>query len=210
MKKRDFILIITLLSLFAFIVVLLETGKIIKLENLVYAKMTEYMIPLFTVSFKIITNIGGPVIIIAICLVLNFLHTTRKKYGVPVVITVFVSYILNIILKNIFLRQRPNVLRLVTETSYSFPSGHSMINSAMYTMLILLLLKNSNKKVKTIILCISLVILFILIGISRIYLGVHYLGDVLAGWILGILVSFLIYLMFCKIEIISKHNNNKN
>ena len=196
MKKRDFFLIITLISLFAFIVVLLETGQIVRIENLVYNTLSEYINPIFTTIVKIITNIGGPVIITIICLVLLLLHATRKKYGVPVFVTVATSFILNCILKNIFLRPRPDVLRLVTETSYSFPSGHSMVNASLYTILVLLLLKNSSKKGKTIILSISFVILFLLIGISRIYLGVHYLGDVLAGWILGILVAFVIYLIF--------------
>lgn len=205
MKKRDFILIITLISLFAFIVVLLETGKIIKIENFIYNKMVVYMNPVFTIIFKIFTNIGGPVIITIICLVLLILHTTRKKYGIPVFVTVISSFVLNTVLKNIFLRPRPSVLRLVTETSYSFPSGHSMINAALYTILILLLLKNANKKGKRIIASISLVILFLIIGISRIYLGVHYFGDVLAGWVLGILVAFIVYLIFKKIE--SKKQN---
>ena len=204
MKKRDIILIITLISLFAFIVVFLETGRIIRIENIVYGILSIYINPVFTVIVKIITNIGGPVIIAIICLVLLLLHATRKRYGIPVFITVITSFILNCILKNIFLRPRPNVLRLVNETSYSFPSGHSMVNASLYTILVLLLLSNSNKKGKRIILSISLIILFLLIGVSRIYLGVHYLGDVLAGWILGVLIAFVVYLIFEKI------NNKKN
>lgn len=200
MKKRDVIFIITLISLFAFIVVLLETGKIIQIENIVYNFLSKYINPSFTIIVKVITNIGGPVIITIICIVLLLLHATRKKYGIPVLVTLVTSFILNCVLKNIFLRPRPNVLRLVTETSYSFPSGHSMVNASLYTILVLLLLNNSNKKGKRIILSISLIILFLLIGISRIYLGVHYLGDVLAGWILGILVAFVVYLIFKKIN----------
>ena len=204
MKKRDFILIVTLISLFAVIVVLLETGRIIRIENMVYNLLSQYINPIFTVIVKIITNIGGPVLITMICLVLLLLHATRKKYGVPVFVTVVISFLLNCILKNIFLRPRPNILRLVTETSYSFPSGHSMINASLYTILILLLLSNSSQKMKHIILSISLILLCILIGISRIYLGVHYLGDVLAGWILGVLVAFVVYLILKKINLNNK------
>ena len=61
MKRRDFILIITLLSIFAFIVVLLETGKIVGIENFVYRNISLYINPIFTIIVKIITNIGGPV-----------------------------------------------------------------------------------------------------------------------------------------------------
>lgn len=201
MKKKDIVLVITLLSLFAFIVILLETGKIIRIENAVYMYISSYMNPIFTIIVKIITNLGGPVIIAIICLVLCGLHQTRMKYGIPVVITVFSSFILNTILKYIFARQRPSVLRLINETSYSFPSGHSMINASLYTIIILLLLKNADKKGKRIIASISLVILFIIIGLSRIYLGVHYFGDVIAGWILGVFVAFVIYLVIKYLEI---------
>lgn len=200
MKRRDFILIITLLSLFAFIVVLLETGKIVGIENFVYKNISLYINPIFTIIVKIITNIGGPVIIAIICLVLCTLHQTRMKYGIPVFITVVISFILNTILKYIFARQRPSVLRLINETSYSFPSGHSMINAALYTIIILLLLKNADKKGKRIIVSISLVILFVIIGLSRVYLGVHYFGDVLAGWILGVFVAFIVYLVIKYFE----------
>lgn len=208
LKKRDIFFVITLMSLFAMIVVLLETGKIVKIENIAYTELSEWITPTFTVIVKIITNIGGPLIILSICLVLLFLHTTRKKFGIPVTIAVVSSFLLNTILKNIFARPRPDVLRLVTENSYSFPSGHSMINASLYTILVLLILKNSSKKKRSVIISISLIILFLLIGISRIYLGVHYLGDVLAGWTLGVLVSFIIYLIFKKVE--SKNNNNSN
>ena len=76
-----------------------------------------------------------------------------------------------------------------------------MINAALYTIIILLLLKNADKKGKRIIASISLVILFIIIGLSRIYLGVHYFGDVIAGWILGVFVAFVIYLVIKYLEI---------
>lgn len=122
------------------------------------------------------------------------------KYGIPVFITVVISFVLNTILKYIFARQRPSVLRLINETSYSFPSGHSMINAALYTIIILLLLKNADKKGKRIIVSISLVILFVIIGLSRVYLGVHYFGDVLAGWILGVFVAFIVYLVIKYFE----------
>ena len=158
------------------------------------------MNPIFTIIVKIITNIGGPVIIAIICLVLCVLHQTRIKYGIPVVITVTLSFILNTILKYIFARQRPSVLRLVNETSYSFPSGHSMINAALYTIIILLLLKNADKKGKRIIASISLAVLFVIIGLSRVYLGVHYFGDVLAGWVLGVLVAFVVYVVIKYLE----------
>ena len=205
MKKRDIAFIIILISLFAGIVVLLETGKIIKIESIFYGFLAKHINTEFTIFFKTITYIGGPVAIALFCITLLIFHHTRKSYGIPVCITLVSSYVLNFILKHVFLRPRPDILRLVTEKSYSFPSGHSMINASIYTILILLMLSNANKKGKKIIISISLVILFVLIGISRIYLGVHYLGDVIAGWILGVLVAFIVYLVFRKIKILKNN-----
>lgn len=76
------------------------------------------------------------------------------------------------------------------QVGYSFPSGHSMVSMAFYGFLIYLIYNNiKNKYIKWILIC-SLSILIILIGISRIYLGVHYTSDVLAGFLLSI--SYLV------------------
>lgn len=76
------------------------------------------------------------------------------------------------------------------KVGYSFPSGHSMVSMAFYGFLIYLIYNNiKNKYIKWILIC-SLSILIILIGISRIYLGVHYTSDVLAGFLLSI--SYLV------------------
>lgn len=76
------------------------------------------------------------------------------------------------------------------QVGYSFPSGHSMVSMAFYGFLIYLIYNNiKNKYIKWILIC-SLSILIILIGISRIYLGVHYTSDVLAGFLISI--SYLV------------------
>lgn len=200
MKKKEVVFVISLFFLFFIVVVSLKTGIILSIENDVYNFLSKFITPLITVFVKILTNIGGPFVIVPLCSILIFFKNTRKKFGIPVIITLGVSYIINFILKNIFSRPRPNILRLINETSYSFPSGHSMINAAIYTILILILLKKYDNRVKGLVISILFIILFVLIGLSRIYLGVHYLGDVLAGWILGVLVAYVVYIIMNKIE----------
>ena len=87
-------------------------------------------------------------------------------------------------------RPRPIEFRIIDENGYSFPSGHSMVSAAFYGFLIYLIYKNiKNKYLKWgLITILSLLIIFI--GISRIYLGVHYTSDVLAGFLISI--SYLI------------------
>ena len=97
---------------------------------------------------------------------------------------------LNLLLKNIVQRPRPNEFRLIDETGYSFPSGHSMVSMAFYGFLIYLIYKFVKSKRLKWILIIILSALIITIGISRIYLGVHYTSDVLAGFTIS--VSYLV------------------
>ena len=94
-----------------------------------------------------------------------------------------------------FERERPNILRLVSESSYSFPSGHAMVNMALYTILIIYTFKFLDSKKLKIPLIIGMTFLIIAIGFTRIYLGVHYAGDILGGWFLGFAVSMIIYMI---------------
>ena len=90
-------------------------------------------------------------------------------------------------------RARPTGFRLITETGYSFPSGHSMVSMAFYGYLIYLIYKNvRNKKLRWAFIT-GFGLLIFIIGMSRIYLGVHYTSDVFAGFLfsLGYLVVYI-------------------
>ena len=109
--------------------------------------------------------------------------------------------LLNILLKNIVQRPRPIDYRLIEEVGYSFPSGHSMISMAFYGFIIFLIFrygKNKNKVFWEVLLG----IIIFLIGISRIYLGVHYASDVVAGFLIAI------FYLFVYITVILKINNH--
>ena len=75
---------------------------------------------------------------------------------------------------------------MINESGFSFPSGHAMVATAFYGILIFLILKTDIKKVYKKIWIIVLSTVILLIGISRIYLGVHYASDVIAGFSLSI------------------------
>lgn len=203
MKKFDLkkiLLIVIPIILFAFFALYIQAGYSIRFENWVYAEAVEHMNPFLTNIIRIITHLGDPIIVTSITILLVIIPKTRKKVGYPMAAAVIVSEALNLILKEIFARERPNILQLVNETTYSFPSGHAMINTTVYTMLGIFAIKyiRSKKiKISVIIMCI---IMPLIISFSRVYLGVHYAGDVLGGMLLGFAVTVFIYALLKKEE----------
>ncbi len=203
MKKFDLkkiLLIVIPIILFAFLALYIQAGYSIRFENWVYAEAVEHMNPFLTNIIRIITHLGDPIIVTSITILLVIIPKTRKKVGYPMAAAVIVSEALNLILKEIFARERPNILQLVNETTYSFPSGHAMINTTVYTMLGIFAIKYiRSKKIKipVIIMCI---IMPLIISFSRVYLGVHYAGDVLGGMLLGFAVTVFIYALLKKEE----------
>ena len=138
---------------------------------------------------KFVTNFGGAIFLILLTVIL-FIVIKNKKIGVSILGNLVIVTILNQVLKAILQRPRPTEFRIVEETGYSFPSGHSMASMAFYGYLIYLIYKHiENKYIKwTLIALLS--ILICTIGVSRIYLGVHYTSDVLGGFLISI--SYLI------------------
>ncbi len=203
MKKFDLkkiLLIVIPIILFAFLALYIQAGYSIRFENWVYAEAVEHMNPFLTNIIRIITHLGDPIIVTSITILLVIIPKTKKKVGYPMAAAVIVSEALNLILKEIFARERPNILQLVNETTYSFPSGHAMINTTVYTMLGIFAIKyiRSKKiKISVIIMCI---IMPLIISFSRVYLGVHYAGDVLGGMLLGFAVTVFIYALLKKEE----------
>lgn len=140
---------------------------------------------ILTIIFKIITHLGGAYCLIIIA-ILSAIFVKNKKIAFAIPINLMLSTLLNLLLKNIVERPRPIGYRLIDETGYSFPSGHSMISAAFYGLIIYFIWKNvKNTKLKYAS-CILLWILIVLIGISRIYLGVHYASDVVGGFTISI------------------------
>ena len=155
-----------------------------------YKLISTFLISDFVTPIaKFITNFGGA-IFLSIATVMLFLLIKNKKIGLSIISNIVIITVLNQLLKRILQRPRPTEFRIVEETGYSFPSGHSMVSMAFYGYLIYLIYRYiKNKYVKWTLITI-LSILICLIGISRIYLGVHYTSDVLGGFMISI--SYLV------------------
>ena len=172
-----------------------------------YKMVSTFLISDFaTPVAKFITNFGGAIFLILTAIVLTIL-IKNKKIGLAILLNLTIITILNQLLKRILQRPRPTEYRIIEETGYSFPSGHSMVSMAFYGYLIYLIYKYvKNKYIKWI----SIALLSILIGtigISRIYLGVHYTSDVLGGFLIS--VSYLIiYVSAINKFLIGKDGSN--
>ena len=155
-----------------------------------YKIISTFLISDFTIPIaKFITNFGGAIILIVVTIAL-FISIKNKKIRLSIFSNLVIITILNQLLKRILQRPRPTEYRIIEETGYSFPSGHSMISMAFYGYLIYLIYKYVKNKYIKWISIILLSILICVIGISRIYLGVHYTSDVLGGFLISI--SYLI------------------
>ena len=137
--------------------------------------------PVFTAFFRFITDFGYvQILLILLVIILIVFHKYRFAYILPIHVTI--SVIFNMILKNIFARPRPEMIRLIDEAGFSFPSGHAMVTMVAYGYLIYVVHHYIQQKWLRYSLIAFLVFIIVSVGFSRIYLGVHYLTDVLAGY----------------------------
>lgn len=158
------------------------------LYNLVICFKNDYM----TYFLKFITLFGGEYIILFITFL--FLLFKNKKYFLALFLDMILVVLLNYFLKIIFLRERPIDLMIINETGYSYPSGHSMIAVGFYGFIIYLIWKMKIGNNCKYLLSFLISMLIILIGLSRIYLGVHFPSDVIGGY--SVSFCFLILYIF--------------
>lgn len=138
------------------------------------------------------TKIGEVWAMIALSLMV-ICYMKLKKYNIETLffaITMILSGVLNPLLKNVFDRERPTLLRLIDISGFSFPSGHAMGSTAFFGSLIYIIFRNADKSVKPYLIGIC-VICISMISSSRVYIGVHYPTDIIAGIIGGIICILL-------------------
>lgn len=153
--------------------------------------LTEWML--------MITQLGGQYFLgTAIILTITFLLLSKHvKDALIFSFILFFGIVLNAALKIIFQRERPTLLPLANESSFSFPSAHTMNSFIFFTCLSYFIFrKMKHKKSKYTFISLS-ILLVILIGVSRIYLGVHFPSDVIAGYVAG-LCWFVLVILFEK------------
>lgn len=191
MKKKYLIIISILLLIFLSMLGVVLFDKNLVFDSSIYETLMGFRCSFLDILFKTITWFGNPMTIIG--LVVIFIVIFRNKDSLLLTISALDSVIVNSIIKHIVKRDRPNILRLVSESGYSFPSGHAMISVCVYGFLFYLAMVRIKNKYLRWVSCLALGFLILGIGISRIYVGVHYASDIIAGYALaGIEIILLI------------------
>ena len=185
-ENRRILIISVSIVLFLIIVYSLASNQIQAFDEKVYSFFRPMISGQVTILFRVITATGGAVFLVVFTLLL-VLFRKEKITRIAIPLNLVLVTLLNVVIKEIARRPRPVDIGIIEEIGFSFPSAHAMVNTAFYGFLIYLIFCNEKNKTKRNILCISLTLLILGICSSRIYLGVHYASDVLAGMCLSLI-----------------------
>ncbi len=171
-------------------------------DSTIYDYISKIITHNMTHFMMVISYLGSGYVMVFISLLSIVLFWRNEKYSFyskMIGVNLIASSIANEIFKLVFHRGRPNVLRLIEISGFSFPSGHSMIGLSFYGFISYLCFKNIRSKWRYAIVALFGV-LILSIGTSRIYLGVHYASDVVAGFSAGLawLAAFITIVKMSK------------
>lgn len=185
------VLLFVFVSIIYHFFTIIDTEILIAISKLRTDFLTELMIW--------ISNIGSFSVYIWLIGIVCIWYILHRRYSTAVIVifNILFSMFLNDILKGIFQRPRPDI-RMMDVSGFSFPSGHTMNNTAIYGFLIFLVLNSSMNKCLKFILIIFMSFLTGMIGFSRMYLAVHYPTDIIGGLCGGIFVVSISILLFQK------------
>ncbi len=182
---------ISLFVLFLIWSILMLQKKLDHIDNQCYSKIK--ITKLKTKIFKGLTFLASAKFVAILCIIL-LIFIENKRIPIAIIINMLIMWGLIGILKKTFKRERPNINRLVDEKGYSYPSGHTMTATIFYGFIIFLIIISNLILPLKITLTTILVILVLLVGYTRIYLGVHYLSDVIGALLFG--SSYLLLYIF--------------
>lgn len=170
---------------------LVVNGWVKTIDQFIFELLRSFASEQLTMILKFITNLGS---FFGILIVIFLVFLVNRKVSYICLGASIIQVLLNMMIKAIVRRPRPNVDVFIRETNYSFPSGHAMAITCLYGLLIYYLYKSKIKYRKLLItVCIFMIAL---VSLSRVYLGVHYFSDIIGG----ILLSLSLVLYICNIS----------
>ncbi len=148
---------------------------------------------------------------VIVLLISGTLFYFKKKWQSIFLLTnsLIIGFVINTLAKIIIARPRPGFKHLIHVSSYSYPSGHAMGAMLLFGSLIIIINSIFKKSARIALVNILLGMLIVLIGISRIYINVHYATDILGDWSLGYVCLVISYWVFFKIGVKKNETNTK-
>lgn len=181
------LLILSVLCLAIFVCLLIKVlkGRVIRIDELGYLLLVERLrSPVLTVAMKAVSNLASLPFIVGV-LVAAILRAPCRPHVILAAVNVGVISAIDQLLKVLVRRPRPQGFRLVEAPGLSFPSGHSMAAMAFYGYGVWLVRCGAFSLSFSAAIEIVLACAILAVGVSRIYLGVHYVSDVLGGFCLS-------------------------
>lgn len=184
MKKKYFLCGV-LVVLFFVILISILMGRTLFIDTTIMNIMANIRGEGLTKIVKIVTLFGESklILVLVVAIAAIFYFTKHRADAYMMCLNLFNIVILNKGIKYLVRRERP-LNMLIEEDGFSFPSGHSMLSIGVYGFLMFLIYKsNLEKKYKTILMTL-LTIIIVVVGLTRMYLGVHYPSDVIGGYLI--------------------------
>lgn len=199
------------INLFIELTETLKTKVLANYDTAITDYIISYRSPTLTSYFKFVTNVGdiyGYLTVLVIFLIISLLVYKRWKYVLQATLVLALATVSNMILKRFVDRARPGIEHLVSVETLSYPSGHAMSAMAFYGFLIFLLYKFRINRMIKFLLVVVLTLLILSIGISRVYLGVHFPSDIAGGFIAGFIWVVFCVVIFDLIEIFRRDSKS--
>ncbi|MDT7827424.1 phosphatase PAP2 family protein [Pricia sp. S334] len=182
----------------------LKEGELSAIDSQITDYIISFRTPARTEFFIWLTHVGdiyGYLIIGGIFIFLSAVVFKSWKYIAQIGIVLILATLSNMMLKRFIDRARPDIEHLVSVATLSYPSGHAMSAMAFYGFLIYLLYRFKMNRFLKVAAIIFFILLILNIGISRVYLGVHFPTDIIAGFIAGFIWVVFCVLAFNLIEL---------
>ncbi len=182
----------------SYLVIILTFFGSVMFDKSIIEFISEHRSFILNTFFVFMTNIGTYTALLAVVLTIIFWLTNKKQLILPTWLSLGISLSITYSLKYIIQRPRPSIalglIPVVVAEGFSFPSAHATVIFALYPIL-----KTADKKLSLLFLVIVLLVAF-----SRLYLGVHYLSDIIAGSLIGYLVGHVLVNYFNNKTIFKK------
>jgi undecaprenyl-diphosphatase len=177
------------LLLFGYLANEVLRGEAFRFDSFVRDRVHSWASPALTYAMQVVTQLGAPRFLIALSLVLILwlANTGRKRAAILLVVAAVGAEALDELLKLVFHRPRPEAyFGDPLPSSYSFPSGHAVSSCCFYGVLAAILTAPMRSRAAKIAVWTAAALMAALIGLSRVYLGVHYPSDVVAGYAVAV------------------------